>query len=378
MKRIVWLVQQTERVGGTEMVSINLLRGLRQYCGYETTLISIASKPEKSFFDIDDLNILYLDVPMEVVRFDEFLNKYFLKKQYLKAISLIFKTIYHFIIKKRFYRKKIQSLTNKDDIVIASSLDSYLFAPKKRNVYFHFHFDSKDYLDPFFQLMMKMCINPRHVVFLTNHTRNEVIKKKPSLAKKSVFIYNPSRYKSEYIKAHKKLNFIFVGRLEKQKNPELLIEVAKKIKDSGFLFHLDICGDGSKRETVAQMIKSYDLQDEVTMNGMVSNIEDYYRKSDGQIVTSITEGYALSIVEANCFSLFSISTRCGDSIYEVIKDGVNGIVIDSFDPQTISERIIKTFSSNYDNLKLNAYNYSFNYNLEQIVYKWDKLFKSGD
>ncbi len=375
MKKIVWLIQQTYHSGGTEMVSINLLKELKKL-NYDCLLISVAARQNESFFDSSDLEVASLGLPIEVCCFDRYLKEYLNKCQYFKVIGLSLRLFYHFVVKKNYYRKKIQAITCEDDIIIASSLDSYLFAPSKREVIFHYHFDANDYLHPFFKFMLRLCIKPKHTVFLTDSARDNIVKAKPELKNKSSVIHNPSRFKREKIPSHDKLNLIYVGRLETQKNPELLIEVCKVLKEKAFNYHLYICGDGSKYAKVKKMIEDYSLVDEISMLGSIKNIEAYYRLCDGQIVTSFTEGYALSIIEANCFSIYTISTHCGDAIYEVIEEGVNGKVVDSFDPLEIADCIIDSFSGDYEKLKISAYNHAENYEINKIIKKWDELFKS--
>lgn len=374
MAKIIWMIQQSERAGGTEMVSFNLLSALKKYYDYDILLVSVGEKPQQSFLDLKDCQVRYLNVPMQVVRFDEYFARYLHHHQFIKLVVLCLKLLYHFILKKSSYRRKMYDLSNEDDIIIASSMDSYLFAPLRRKVIFHYHFDGEDYLNLGFRLMMKFARKPDFTVFLTQCTLNQVLQQNPELKSKSNYIYNPSRFDSIFIPSHEKLRLIFVGRLEKQKNPELLIEVMRILKQRKFAYHLDICGDGSKFPKIQAMINDYQLSDVITMHGMVNNIDYYYRNADGQIVTSFTEGYALSIIEANCFSLFSISTLCGESIYEVINQGVNGIVVESFDADLIADTIINTFKNDCTDLKKQAYQHSKQYAIATVIEKWHQLF----
>lgn len=374
MPKIVWMIQQTQRAGGTEIVSLNLAKALKKYYNYELMIIVVSEKGETSFLELDGLDVQYLNMPKEVVCFDEFFYRYLNEHHYLKTLKLFKDELEHFFFKRNDYRKKILEFTSSEDIIIASSADSYLLAPNGRKTIFHFHFDAQDYLNPFLQSLLSFSRKPDYTVFLSNSTRDNILIKKPELKNNSCVIYNPSRLNRRFIPKHDNLNLVFIGRLENQKNPELLIETCRELSANGFRYHLDILGDGSKRDKIANMIKEYELEN-VSLRGLVKNVEDYLSISDGLLVTSRTEGFALSIIEANSLSLYCVSTHCGDAIYEVIKEGQNGTVVDSENPKVLANKIIESFSGDYSNYKQSAYDYSINFDIKNIIQKWDDLFK---
>jgi glycosyltransferase involved in cell wall biosynthesis len=63
----------------------------------------------------------------------------------------------------------------------------------------------------------------------------------------------------------------------------------------------------------------------------VETIEQYLQAADLGIVTSETESFCLSILEAMCFACPSVATRVG-GIPEVIEDGISGVLVPPGDP----------------------------------------------
>ena len=375
-RRLVWMIQQTSKIGGTEMVSLNLFKALCRQYAYKGLLIVSGCKGDSPYEGLEDLDILYLDIPLEVLRFDAYLNKYRNTKQYFKIVRHFMKLLHYFVLNRHQYQKRIAKFTDPNDIIIASSLDSYLLAPAKRQIIFHFHFGAKDYFAYLFQQLLKYCIKPQMTVFLTPSCLLEVQSKDPSLKAKSVAIYNPNRFPRELHLPHQPLNILFVGRLEDQKYPELMVMTARKLRDYGFSFHLDVLGDGSKYDDIAQMIKDNELNDYVLMHGMVKDIKEYYRQADCLLVTSRSEGFSLTTLEANCFSLYVVSVDWGEGVHDVIKEGVNGTIVKAYDPDLLAKTIIQTFQNDYYALKKSAYDYAAQYDMENILPKWHELISS--
>jgi glycosyltransferase involved in cell wall biosynthesis len=62
----------------------------------------------------------------------------------------------------------------------------------------------------------------------------------------------------------------------------------------------------------------------------ISDIEDYLQAADLGLITSESESFCLSILEAMCFACPSIARRAG-GIPEVVEDGVSGLLLPSLD-----------------------------------------------
>ena len=111
----------------------------------------------------------------------------------------------------------------------------------------------------------------------------------------------------------KKFDFtiLWVGRLEKEKNCSLALaaftQVVKKIPNAGLI----IVGDGSEREKLELRIRNYELSNNVIIEGWKNDSAGYYKSADVLLVTSLYEGYGLSMVEARIAGIPVIAPDVG-------------------------------------------------------------------
>ena len=70
----------------------------------------------------------------------------------------------------------------------------------------------------------------------------------------------------------------------------------------------------------------------------VHDIEDYLQAADLGLVSSETESFCLSILEAMCFACPSVATEVG-GIPEVIENDVTGILVPFGDPAALARAV---------------------------------------
>jgi glycosyltransferase involved in cell wall biosynthesis len=119
-----------------------------------------------------------------------------------------------------------------------------------------------------------------------------------------------------------------ICRLSFQKAPEVIIELAKVLKQSGngkkYIF--DIWGDGELRVELLDLIKSYNLEDNVFLKGYAYNLKEVYSSFDLFVLTSRYEGIPYVILKAMSAKVPVVATEVG-GINEVIKNNYNGLLV---------------------------------------------------
>jgi len=70
----------------------------------------------------------------------------------------------------------------------------------------------------------------------------------------------------------------------------------------------------------------------------VSEVEDYLQAADLELVTSETESFCLSILEAMCFARPSVARRVG-GIPEVIESGRTGVLVPAPDADLLARAV---------------------------------------
>lgn len=165
---------------------------------------------------------------------------------------------------------------------------------------------------------------------------------------KSIFIYN--RFNSVQIlqkaKSHDVsyvqgiMNIITVGRLEKEKGTDQLMNIAKRMYDKGFEFCWYFVGTGVLDEWCKAFIDANKMNTCVKLLGQKDNPYPYIKNANLFISGSLSETFGLSILEALVLETPSIAYRF-DAINEVL-DETNGLVVDSFEElEQAIEKLIK-------------------------------------
>ncbi|HFK1432572.1 TPA: glycosyltransferase [Bacillus cereus] len=150
----------------------------------------------------------------------------------------------------------------------------------------------------------------------------------------------------EKIFVEKKIeNIIAVGRLERQKNFEMLIRafsiVAQKNKD----IKLNIYGEGTLYKSLFTYIQELNLENRILLHGRTNNITEALLSSDLFILSSDSEGMPNALMEAMAVGLPCISTDCPTGPSELIKNEYNGYLIPVGDEEALVNNIIKVINN---------------------------------
>jgi len=137
--------------------------------------------------------------------------------------------------------------------------------------------------------------------------------------------------------------FVAVGRLDWAKNHIGLLIAFKRLLAEGLDGKLIIVGDGEERtrRSLAFWARYLEIEKVVSFLGTLSysELSDLYRRSDAYIQSSISEGFSNALAEAMAFGLPIFATRVGGT-QEIIKDGINGYLLDVVHPENWWEKLI--------------------------------------
>jgi N-acetyl-alpha-D-glucosaminyl L-malate synthase BshA len=114
------------------------------------------------------------------------------------------------------------------------------------------------------------------------------------------------------------------SNLRPLKRVDLLLETAARIRPRD-AFKLVILA-GEDFGPFANDVYRLGLEGRVIVVERVHDIEDYMQAADVGLITSETESFCLSILEAMCFACPSVATHVG-GIPEVVDDGTTGILV---------------------------------------------------
>ena len=147
---------------------------------------------------------------------------------------------------------------------------------------------------------------------------------------KGVGIINKPKFSPKFKQYDKK--YLFVGRLSKEKNIEMLIDIFNKLED----YKLTIVGSGP----LEKQLKGR-ANENIIFVGNVVNLEirKYFETNNILVLTSVSETWGLVVEEALYYGVpVIVSSNCGSC--EIIKDGINGYVVNIEDDRNV-KNIIK-------------------------------------
>lgn len=169
-----------------------------------------------------------------------------------------------------------------------------------------------------------------------------------------------------------------VGRISKQKSPDIFIKAALKIKQQVPNAFFVIVGDGEERNYIEDLIKEVGLQESVLITGWVKNSYEYIKSFDVAMLLSRWEGFGLAIVEYMICEVPVIATDV-DAIPNLITNNRNGVLVKVDDVNETFDACMKILNNNNfkKSIVKNAKNIVLEkFNIERVVYQHNQLFES--
>ncbi len=127
-----------------------------------------------------------------------------------------------------------------------------------------------------------------------------------------------------------KSDIIFVGRLIKSKNVDILIDAAGKLKASHPNLKVLIVGDGPERTALEEKAGTLGLGDNVRFTGFMESYEEVIALMKSSRIfafPSTREGFAIAAVEAAASGLPIVTVIHEDNAAaDLVSDGVNGLL----------------------------------------------------
>ncbi|BBM16975.1 hypothetical protein G15_0616 [Enterococcus avium] len=185
------------------------------------------------------------------------------------------------------------------------------------------------------------------------------------------------KYKKKKNK-NKKINFLFIGQINKRKNIPLITEW---IKDNSNEFRFDFIGSMTKDDSsVYRKLLELEAHDNrvnylgiYTKKQIMAEIGNY----DFLVLPSLEEKFGIVLIEALSANVPCIvSNTFGPS--EIIEDGKNGIIFDVNNSRDFSIKMTEAFEmsdDSYSMMMTNAGNRANDFDVNTVFEKWTKLLK---
>jgi len=152
-----------------------------------------------------------------------------------------------------------------------------------------------------------------------------------------------SLLKDKYGIIEKDLILGYVGRISSEKGIKYLLDSVSLLKNANLSVKLLIIGDGPDYDEMQKLVKENHITNEVIFLGFQENIFLWLNTMDLFVLPSLTEGTPLALLEAMSAGVPVVATRVG-GVPDIIKDGINGVLVTPGSKEAIAEAIIKLSS----------------------------------
>jgi glycosyltransferase involved in cell wall biosynthesis len=170
---------------------------------------------------------------------------------------------------------------------------------------------------------------------------------------------------------------LWIGRIDKPKGYDLLLDVFKIFSAREKEWRLRIIGEGAGKNDLIKRLQESDLMDRVEVLSATDRIEAEYQKASVSLMTSRTEGFPMVLLEAQASGLpvMAFDVETGPS--EIIHHGVDGFLVGPNDKDKMAQYLLQLCldidqrRSFGQNGRINAENYL----PERIGRLWENLFQ---
>jgi glycosyltransferase involved in cell wall biosynthesis len=130
----------------------------------------------------------------------------------------------------------------------------------------------------------------------------------------------------------------WVGRMTAVKRTDDVIRALRGLVDRGVDAYVCLVGDGPDRDHLERYAHELGVVKRCLFVGYQSDVARFYSAIDALVLPSVNEGTPVSVIEALAARRPVVATRVGGTP-DVIRDGVDGYLVDVGDTNALSERL---------------------------------------
>ena len=306
--KICFLYESVFTLGGVQRCITSISNYLVRN-GYDVSIICTNTRVQENrkTYDLDErVKVIFTKKP-HIFRkiINRSLNKIRIinyKTGILKNNIKILDYIYYF-----YFGKYVQNIVNNEkfDVLIGCGVEHTKLASmiKGKNIkkigwqhhnYEVYYENGKSFYNEDASVK-EMFKNLDEYIVLTKYDK-EKLKERKGL--NSITIYNPIGFKQEEKSNLENKKFLALGRLNKIKGFDILIDNFEKFNRVNKEWTLDIVGDGPEKENLEEQIKKFNLEDYIRIIPRQNNVKELYKEASIYCMSSRSEGWGLVTLEA--------------------------------------------------------------------------------
>lgn len=141
----------------------------------------------------------------------------------------------------------------------------------------------------------------------------------------------------------KEIHILFVGRLVKYKNVNIILEALSELKNQNFTF--DIIGDGEEKKKLEKLSERLGLRDKVHFKGRMEREKVFEAMSKAHCFVMVSSGevFGLVYLEAMLAGCITVGTK-NEGVDGILIDGENGYLCKRNDINDLKKKFHTIFS----------------------------------
>ena len=249
-----------------------------------------------------------------------------------------------------------------------------LVAGKTENSFFKF-LDGKD--DFLTSTICKIISNATHVITMGKGAK--LFLSDNGVDNNKIHVISGAIDKTKFYPAthsvDKKYDLVLTARLSKVKQVDLLLDVLACLKKQNVACNALVIGDGPLFASLKDYAEKLGVGDRVNFVGHQDDVLSWLHQSKIYILTSRSEGLALSMLEGLKVGLPAIVPNVGD-LSDVLIDGFNGALIEHHCIEDFAFQISKLLSSSQllEKYSFNAITSTRRFDLDCVQKQWNNVF----
>jgi glycosyltransferase involved in cell wall biosynthesis len=169
---------------------------------------------------------------------------------------------------------------------------------------------------------------------------------------------------------------VTVGRLDPVKDQATLLRAARRAADRLPGFRLDLVGDGPLLKDLEGLRASLGLEDSVRFCGYHADVAPLLADADVFLLSSISEGVSIALLEAMASGLPAIATDVGGN-REVVVHGVTGLLTPAGSAEALADAMVLLMSDPGTLERMGVASrrrVEEEFNLERVVARYEALY----
>jgi glycosyltransferase involved in cell wall biosynthesis len=176
------------------------------------------------------------------------------------------------------------------------------------------------------QLAAVVALTQESAEWLRMHTRAQQVAIIPNMALWPLAVQAP-RLIPETICVADRHILLAVGRLDKQKGFDWLIEAFAVLARKHYNWILVILGEGPERRALDTQVQAARLDGRIFLPGRAGNVREWYERADLYVMSSGFEGFPNTLAEAMAHGLPAVSFDCDTGPRDIIRPEVDGLLV---------------------------------------------------